>query len=158
MLIDPVLEFRHTSKYSVALGRRASWGAPAYCSLQYPAASGVLADVRTSTVTMATTEYLPLHSSTQHVVSNLERRSVWSGKQVLLRIRENDQTRSRGILSPAWTSARTKALSTSSSNGVQSPASSRQTKESSARVNQSLNWKERKLLHPRGDQRACSFW
>ena len=77
VLVDPVAELGHTSKHRKALSCLTSRGAPAHRALQYPAASGVLAHVWSTTITMTTAQDLSLHSSAQHLVGYLSRRTSW---------------------------------------------------------------------------------
>lgn len=84
VLINPLTEHGHASKYSVSLGRRASWGSPADSTLKYPAASGILAYKRTPTVTMATAQNGSCFSSTNHVWRDLQRWATWDPKRVHL--------------------------------------------------------------------------
>ena len=76
VLINPLTEHCYAGENSVSLGRRASRGAPADGTLQYPPASCVLAHKRPSTVPMATAQDSSRFPSTDHVRRDLKRRAT----------------------------------------------------------------------------------
>ena len=69
--VDPVSELGNSSKHGVQLVDITRAWSPAYISLQHPSTSGVLADVWSTTVTMAATYWGTRFSATYHGVSDL---------------------------------------------------------------------------------------
>lgn len=70
-LVDPVSELGDTCKHCISLCCRASRRTPANSALKYPVPCGILAHVRTSTVTMTTTKNSSTDAAANHFRGDL---------------------------------------------------------------------------------------
>ena len=72
LLIDPFPELRYPGEDSVTVVRVAFWTTPADSTLQKPTAVLVTANVRTTAVSMTTTQLSPSSSSAEHFWGNCQ--------------------------------------------------------------------------------------